>query len=160
MFVCNVSSKNECHRPQIHVPPRGIVSLSSQPRLPARTSCGSLTVSRELRKQRVCFDQSNQILARLNRTKRENVIALDAVSLSNSFQFSFIRYRKKFLGCSLGGDRDSLGRNLYVLLMSWREYSETVMICAARRAVRRTVKRSCIQLRRLNVSGRCSNARS
>src|SRR5437588_11122395 len=44
--------------------------------------------------------------------------------------------------------------------MSRRENSDDVRIRAALRAVRRTVNRSCATLRRLNVSGKCSNERS
>ena len=47
-------------------------------------------------------NQSREILARLDRSERQNVIALYSVSLPNSQQFRFVAYRGKVRGRSQG----------------------------------------------------------
>src|SRR5882757_10447287 len=106
MFFGNVSRKDNvtCHGCPFG---RADCFVIKPTALARQDQLWKLDVSRRAPQQRVCFDKSNQILARLDRTKRENVIALDAVSLSNSFQFGSLRYRKELLRCSLRRDRDS-----------------------------------------------------
>src|SRR5712675_1369592 len=111
MFFGNVPRKDNvtCHRFTFG---RADCFVIEPTALARQDQLWKLDVSRRAAQERVCFDKSNQILARLDRTKRENVIALDAVSLSNSFQFGSLHYRKESLRRSLGRDRDSPGRNL------------------------------------------------
>src|ERR1044071_10484351 len=49
-----------------------------------------LTLRTQSAQARICFDQSNQVLTRLNRRNRENVVSFDAVNFPNFSQFCFI----------------------------------------------------------------------
>src|ERR1044072_2246119 len=49
-----------------------------------------LTLRTQSAQARICFDQSNQVLTRLNRRNRKNVVSFDAVNFPNFSQFCFI----------------------------------------------------------------------
>src|SRR5213082_3037064 len=49
-----------------------------------------LTLRTQSAQARICFNQSNQVLAGLNRRNRENVVSFDAVNFPNFSQFCFI----------------------------------------------------------------------
>jgi hypothetical protein len=49
-----------------------------------------LTLWMQSAQERICFNQSDQVLSRLNGTKRKNVIGFDAIIFSNRLQISFV----------------------------------------------------------------------
>src|SRR5947209_343325 len=102
MFVGDVSGKANSRAKFVGLSraPRFVIeptAFSSQDKL------RKLTLWMQSAQERICFNQSDQVLSRLNRTERENVIPINAIIFSNLLQIAFVRDASKSLGGSFGG---------------------------------------------------------